>query len=462
MRLVTPEIDINKDDPFENDKLNRKPLAESLLNLISNVEDNLVISLDAPWGDGKTTFVKMWQGFLKNNRVESLYFDAFANDSFEDPFMALVGSIKVLIEKEFSEKSPTKQKLYEFKDRAVKVGSRLLTWGAKVGVKAVTLNVIKDSDIEQLKDIAGDIASDTGESVSKFIEDKINSYQDILNATAEFKEKLEELADEAYKENQKPLVFIIDELDRCKPIYALELIEKIKHLFSVKHIVFVLVMHAEQLAESVKCVYGQNIDARTYLQKFINIECRLPKIEKKTPISFVPENDYKQYCLFLCEVHGLPVGDWIEVMCVPARLFKLSLRDMQRCFTYLTLFFAQMGKKQHKDHHLLSLLTILKVKRPEMFEKIKSNNISLDELWDDLDISQVISKEEERWKEHLLEILEVCLLPEDKFSQLEPISRTRRLWEHIEVNYGLFERSVILFHHCKQIEAFNFLQEAKQ
>jgi hypothetical protein len=63
MQLITPEIVVDEKEPFKNDKLNRKPFAESLLNLITNVEDNLVISLDAPWGDGKTTIllpVKEW------------------------------------------------------------------------------------------------------------------------------------------------------------------------------------------------------------------------------------------------------------------------------------------------------------------------------------------------------------------------------------------------------------------
>ena len=65
MRLVTPEIEIDEKDPFKNDKLSRKPFAESLLSLITNVEDNFVISLDAPWGDGKTTLLKCGRDFLK-------------------------------------------------------------------------------------------------------------------------------------------------------------------------------------------------------------------------------------------------------------------------------------------------------------------------------------------------------------------------------------------------------------
>ena len=65
MRLITPEIEIDESGPFKNDKLNRRPFAESLLGLITNLEDKLVISLDASWGDGKTTFVKIWKAFLK-------------------------------------------------------------------------------------------------------------------------------------------------------------------------------------------------------------------------------------------------------------------------------------------------------------------------------------------------------------------------------------------------------------
>jgi hypothetical protein len=454
MRLVTPEIEIDESDPFKNDKLDRKPFAESLLSLITNVEDNLVISLDAPWGDGKTTFVKMWQGFLKSNDVKSLYFDAFANDSFEDPFMALVGSIDLLIEKEFSDKPTAIDKLKDFKGKAVKVGTRLLSWGAKVGVKAVTLNVI---DSEQLKGIVEDIASDAGKSASKFVEDKLNSYKEVLSAIDEFKKKLSDLAEEAYKENQKPLVFIIDELDRCKPTYALELIEKVKHLFSVKHIVYVLVMHTGQLEESVKCVYGQDIKARQYLQKFINVECTLPKYNK-SPL----ENDYAKYCRALCELHGLPSGDWVESMYILARPFRLSLRDLQRCFTNLTLFFAATAKNKFNDG-LLSLLVILKVKRPEIFESLKTNSISLEKLWEVLGVlgfDQTASGQEESWREHLRKILEVCLLPESDFSRFDEQSHLKKYWHYIEVNYyNLHKRNDILPYHCEKIESFKFLPE---
>ena len=54
----------------------------------------------------------------------------------------------------------------------------------------------------------------------------------------------------------KKLVFLIDELDRCRPTYAVETIEKIKHLFSVPGIIWVLVMNKEQIESSIQKVYG--------------------------------------------------------------------------------------------------------------------------------------------------------------------------------------------------------------
>ena len=74
---------------------------------------------------------------------------------------------------------------------------------------------------------------------------------------------------------QPPLVFIIDELDRCKPSFALEILEKIKHFFSVPGVSFVLVCSMEQLVTAVRYSYG-NIDAHTYLEKFYHIRLLFP------------------------------------------------------------------------------------------------------------------------------------------------------------------------------------------
>ena len=88
------------------------------------------------------------------------------------------------------------------------------------------------------------------------------------SALSELVMSLPESPDSPSKENPPQLIFIIDELDRCKPTFALEIIEKIKHIFSVPGIHFLIVTHLKQLENSVRYSYGADIDSQTDLQKF--------------------------------------------------------------------------------------------------------------------------------------------------------------------------------------------------
>ena len=77
-----------------------------------------------------------------------------------------------------------------------------------------------------------------------------------------------------------PVVVVIDELDRCRPLYAIELLEVAKHLFSVEIIVFVLAINLRQLGHSIKAVYGSDFDSHEYLERFIDITIPLPMAER--------------------------------------------------------------------------------------------------------------------------------------------------------------------------------------
>ena len=68
------------------------------------------------------------------------------------------------------------------------------------------------------------------------------------------------------------MVFFVDELDRCRPTYAVELLERIKHLFEVDNIVFVLALSTGQLESSIRSLYGDGLDAPGYLRRFIDLE----------------------------------------------------------------------------------------------------------------------------------------------------------------------------------------------
>ena len=284
MKLVIPPVEIDEQNPFKHDLLHRTEFATALFNLISRVEEPLVISLDGRWGDGKTTFVRMWQGLLSQNGIKTIYFDAFANDFVDDPFIAIASEIIRAAETEFTGNESRKARLGDFKKTAAEVGGQLLGIAARVAVKAATLGVVSSAEIEHLKELKDDVAKGVSDLAGKLIDERISAYTQEIESIRAFQTTLESLASDIGGGSGKPLVIIIDELDRCKPTYAVQLVEKVKHLFSVTNIVFLLVMHREQLEESIRCVYGVNIDANTYLQKFVNLHCTLPRTIRTDPL----------------------------------------------------------------------------------------------------------------------------------------------------------------------------------
>jgi predicted KAP-like P-loop ATPase len=285
MKLVTPPFLVEDSDGFGKDILQRQEFGDALFNLVTLSTDELVISLDGKWGEGKTTFVKMWQGLLKEKGFPSIYIDAFQNDYTEDAFISIASAITSYVDTN----SANSQESLAFKDKAKKVGVRLLSWTAKIGIKAATLGIIKESDIDALSEIGDEVAADTSETIADLVKERLNAHSKETELIQSFRESLSDLPANLTDNSSSRLVIVIDELDRCRPSFALEVLEKIKHLFSVKNVVFLLVMNKLQLEEAIRSVYGANIDAHTYLQKFINVETT---IQRKLQLDITMTSSY--------------------------------------------------------------------------------------------------------------------------------------------------------------------------
>lgn len=88
-RIQPPFVDIPEDDPFRNDKLDRREPAKVLTHLLASVEGPCVLAVDAAWGNGKTTFLDMWSRHLRKEGFAVVGFSAWETDFSEDPFIAL-------------------------------------------------------------------------------------------------------------------------------------------------------------------------------------------------------------------------------------------------------------------------------------------------------------------------------------------------------------------------------------
>jgi predicted KAP-like P-loop ATPase len=201
----------------------------------------------------------MWAGHLRKNGFPVVYFDAFENDHLDNGFIAIAAEVLRVSKSLNKQKTPAHRK---FLKKAGRAGGILLRSGAKIGVKAATLGAIDAADIEALKGIANDVAKETSTKADEYVESLLKLQSQEQATLSSVRVALSELAtvlsisQTQDSQQNKPLIFIIDELDRCRPTFALDLLEKIKHIFSISGVHFVLVTHLNQLENSVRFSYG--------------------------------------------------------------------------------------------------------------------------------------------------------------------------------------------------------------
>lgn len=429
MKLVTPSLVVEDSDGFRNDALQRQHFGEALSNLVTRSTDELVISLDGKWGEGKTTFVKMWQGLLKEKGIPSIYIDAFQNDYTEDAFISIASAITSYVDQHSTEP----HKSSDFKDKAKKVGVRLLSWTAKIGIKAATLGIIKETDIDALSEIGDDVAADTSETIADLVKERLSAHSKETELIQSFRESLSNLPANLMNNSSGRLVIVIDELDRCKPSFAVEILEKIKHLFSVKNVVFLLVMHKQQLEEAIRSVYGSNIDAHTYLQKFINVETTIPK-----RVTDQYNNDIESYINKLLQLHEIPTwGDdrnIVDYLTPLAQHFNLSLRQLEKVFTNLAIIYSTSGENHLRLVPIIVFIAVIKVVNPNVFGNILPRRISFSTLCEQLGFRELNKEEGQPKLFWLLEWIRFSMLNESEYQGIDandPIKQFgQSLWRY--------------------------------
>ena len=159
MKIFPPELEIGPTEGFDPQKdiFGRKELGEGLTNLFTNVEQPLVIALDGQWGSGKTTFLKMLAGHLRNAGFPVVEFDAFANDYIDDAFAAIAGEIISLTDEI---KAQEKTKVDDFKEKAITAGKVIMRAFLKIGTKVLTAGALNAADLEEFsKDAANEVGN---------------------------------------------------------------------------------------------------------------------------------------------------------------------------------------------------------------------------------------------------------------------------------------------------------------
>ena len=352
---------IEVEEAFKGDLLGRKKLALRLTSYLDRLKAGAVLAIDAKWGDGKTWFGLHWAKQLKEADHRVIFIDAFEQDYVDDPFILIAAEIAQAFDN-------SQEDTHDFRDKAAGVIKAILPVGTKV-LFNVLGRALGSADIsEGIKDAvetANDTAADMAE---KWIEDKLKIYAEEKESLKHFKDALKQLAEA----QPKPIVIIIDELDRCRPSFAVKLIERIKHFFDVPNVVFVLLINRKQLEEAIRGVYGQGTDSSEYLGKFVNFFFRLPKENSDKRLAKQYVRNYVSEVLkrYNFEIN-IDIDNFRDVFCDLAVHFNLSLRDMEKCIA----LFAFVHPINKCFYDILAYLITLKVAKHSLFQQLVNGDI---------------------------------------------------------------------------------------
>ncbi|HAS6134239.1 TPA: NTPase KAP [Vibrio vulnificus] len=402
------EMHWNKDETILGehcpaDKLDRAKYAQFLTSFLAGQgfdetkennaqKKNYVLNLNSEWGSGKTYFLKRWYHALKPH-YPVVYVDAWKQDYSDDPLMTVISSmIKQLREQAGKDADDPKFKVPR---KAIGLLKAALPSAAGalakryLGIDPVAImEAAAEGDVgEKITDAEGK-EIDMGAAASKAVQYLLDEHDAKSEAIASLKTSVTQWIDavNGAKKVSYPAFIFIDELDRCRPSYAVEMLETIKHIFDIPGVVFVVGTDTEQLQHTVRAIYGEGFDAMTYLGRFFNSRCTLRKpsfkdlqethcdMHKLTDIYF-QEKGIDVYPTTLNAIEEL--GSAIEIpfrnLTKVFEAFNLQARQVIQITNRLISIIDNLDSGVLVDVIFLTFLLCLKEKKPKFYDDILKN-----------------------------------------------------------------------------------------
>ena len=365
MDLRTKDIKISNENPFEHDLLKRDKYVNNLTQIVKNTKGGFTLSINADWGYGKTTFVKMWEASLQNEGYKTIYFNAWETDFVADPMMALIDGLR----EGFDSKDLPQEKLQL--SQAV--------W--KAAAKLTQL-------VPQFK-VIGEVAEIFQNGINACLEDenKLQEHHSYHKLILDFKEQLSNFAKEISSDKQ--LIIFVDELDRCRPDYAVQMLERIKHFFEIENIIFVISVDKTILCKSIKAYYGGiEVDTEAYLRRFIDLEFDLPEFDISDFIDaqFEAKDLAEIFTNYWDHIQKHYNGEDRAVTLRKALLDCLkaenrSLRDIEKYFNRLGVIISSKDLT-HRVLDLTCYVLYLHMFHRDIYNHLRIADLEVPKMWD--------------------------------------------------------------------------------
>jgi len=357
----TRELEIDSEAPWDDDVFKTlEGYATFLTNALIADPGPFVLNVNGAWGSGKTFFVKRWAADLRMQGYPVVEFNAWENDAEADPLTCLLAECISSLSEHLDKRTKVLQKLQE-------KGGRVAVSLGKIVTQAVMRRALGDDGAKDLKDLfSKETEQDLIALGGSLVEEQIRKKSE----RQAFVDELKNLVVKLREKEKGPVLIFIDELDRCRSTFAIELLERVKHLFNVDGIKFIVSTDSEQLVHSISGAYGTNFDSATYLQRFFDETFKLPDptYAKFAEMLFAPVRELFPDLDELWLTHGTAE----ETFSTFAGCFGLSLRQQNQAFHRLIAVSANCGvTKGRKFHFIYScFLIFLKFKNDKSYDAL--------------------------------------------------------------------------------------------
>lgn len=372
---LPPQPQAPNSDAFQGDLLNRKSAVEVYSTLLHQVGSPCVFALDAGWGAGKTTFIKFWEAHLRNEGFEVMVFNAWESEPCADPLFSLISELASVPDVPEDHKKRMKSKAEGL--------LRVLGVGLSDVIKNATL-----VDLQLLKaEWQKEFGDEQGEHQNKH--PRLQSHDDLKGTVAEFVVGLAAYAKRIFQlRGERPFVVFVDEIDRCRPTHAIELLECAKHLFQVKNIIFVLAVNKSELANSLQAIYGNKFNADGYLRRIFDHELILPKIASDRK-NFVTEWYAKtgiQNRLAKSRDYAGKEQNEIsrDILAEFLATSDLEVRDIEQTLSRLGLVFASVHENVVDYALVTTVAMVLRALHPTGYKKFASDEATDLEVFNEI------------------------------------------------------------------------------
>lgn len=450
------------------DEFQRKSIAEKLINLISKGADISPMVIDGDWGVGKTEFCKKLIHLIqeqKPDEYQTVYIDAFRSDHNDEPLIAILAEII----KEFTVDDNGEQT--ERTKNLIKRIGKIINFSLGTVTKAVLGHLLKQNvdDVtegfsnawsdDDKKEINGLVSDTAIELSNKAVDSSMDLIAEkLLKEQIESEKNLQALKDILLELSQeKPIILFIDELDRCRPDYAVQMLEILKHIFDIENVKIVLITNMQQLQASVNHRYGSLVQSERYLNKFIKFSFKLPNVvDDWGGYGNYARNVSSEYFKIL--VQKSVIGQVIKFT-RDANILNnfivdiieknnLSLREVETFVRYLDIYFL-LQEDDYGDilyylgYRLIEFLGVfIFCFRPRLINHIINNELNIIDLIQSIGFNNPLKMEIGDRKYYAMRLTIFMLSKNSKYSSEELVFENPEdieFWEkRVESSFGAF------------------------